>query len=67
MAWDFQNAPRSGAFDNGHLGFGTGDFGDSTRIASRSPFSNSASTLVLAFTSSQNEAVEVMKAGASTT
>ncbi len=36
------NPPRTGAFDNGHLGFGTGDFGDATyRFSLTFPHSNS--------------------------
>ena len=51
----FSNAPRSGEFDAGHLGFGTGDFGDATYRFSFT-FASSDSTLALAFTSLQNQA-----------
>lgn len=47
-------APRTGEFDAGHLGFGTGDFGDATYRFSYT-FSDSSSSLVLAFTSTQNQ------------
>ncbi len=50
----FSNAPRSGEFDAGHLGFGTGDFGDATYRFSFT-FASTASTLALAFTSLQNQ------------
>ena len=48
-------APRTGAFDNGHLGFGLGDFGDSTYRFSLT-FPQSASSLAINFTSLQNQA-----------
>lgn len=47
-------APRTGAFDNGHLGFGTGDFGDSTYRFSFT-FTHTASNTALAFSSYQNQ------------
>jgi hypothetical protein len=50
-------APRTGAFENGHLGLGLGGFGDSTYRFSFT-FPHSASTLVLAFRGLQNEAVD---------
>ena len=50
----FFNAPRSGQFDAGHLGFGTGDFGDATYRFSFT-FASSAATLALDFTSLQNQ------------
>jgi hypothetical protein len=48
------NAPRSGESDAGHLGFGTGDFGDATYHFNFT-FASSASNLALAFTSLQNQ------------
>ena len=48
-------APRTGASAAGHLGFGTGDFGDATYHFSHT-FSNAASSLAFAFTSFQNQA-----------
>ena len=49
-------APRTGALENGHLGYGTGDFGDSTyRITLSLP--HTASTAAFAFTSTQTEGV----------
>ena len=50
----FANPPRSGAFDNGHLGYGVADFGDSTYRLSLT-FASSSPTLALAFTSLQNQ------------
>jgi hypothetical protein len=47
-------APRTGAFANGHLGYGTGDFGDATYRFSFT-FPHSASNIVLDFTSLQNQ------------
>lgn len=47
-------APRTGAFDNGHLGFGTGDFGDST-YRFLYTFNDTSPNLALAFTSLQNQ------------
>jgi len=48
-------APRTGQFDAGHLGFGTGDFGDAT-YRFLYTFPDTASSLALAFTSLQNQA-----------
>lgn len=48
-------APKTGAFELDHLGFGTGDFGDTTYRFSFT-FAHTASSLVLAFTSLQNQA-----------
>jgi hypothetical protein len=50
----YTNPPRSGAFENGHLGYGLGGFGDSTYRLSLS-FASTASTLAIAFTSLQNQ------------
>nr|VFK33146.1 MAG: hypothetical protein BECKMB1821G_GA0114241_11401 [Candidatus Kentron sp. MB]VFK35870.1 MAG: hypothetical protein BECKMB1821I_GA0114274_11555 [Candidatus Kentron sp. MB]VFK77507.1 MAG: hypothetical protein BECKMB1821H_GA0114242_11505 [Candidatus Kentron sp. MB] len=48
-------APRTGAFQNGHLGFGsTGNWGDSTYRFSLT-FEHSYRDLVLGFTSLQNQ------------
>lgn len=48
-------APRTGAFENGHLGYGTGDFGDSTYRFSFT-FLHSDSNIALDFISLQNQA-----------
>ena len=47
-------APRTGAYQNGHLGLGTGDFGDSTYRLTVA-FPDAASALNFAFTSLQNQ------------
>ena len=47
-------APRTGQFAAGHLGFGSGDFGDATYRFSYT-FNDSASNLAFAFTSLQNQ------------
>lgn len=48
------NPPRSGDFEAGHLGFGTGDFGDTTYRFSLT-FSSTANALAFDFTSLQNQ------------
>ena len=50
----YSNAPRSGEFAAGHLGFGSGDFGDATYRFSLT-FADTSSNLALAFTSLQNQ------------
>lgn len=50
-------APRTGAFENGHLGFGIGDFGDSTYRLSFT-FAHTAPSIALAFTSFQNQLLD---------
>ncbi|RJP88644.1 MAG: IPTL-CTERM sorting domain-containing protein [Desulfobacteraceae bacterium] len=47
-------APRTGAYANGHLGYGSGDFGDATyRFSFTIP--HTAATLTLNYISSQNQ------------
>nr|VFJ65841.1 MAG: hypothetical protein BECKDK2373C_GA0170839_11365 [Candidatus Kentron sp. DK] len=48
-------APRTGAFENGHLDFGTGSWGDATYRFSFT-FDHSASDIFLNFTGLQNQA-----------
>jgi hypothetical protein len=48
-------APKTGSSAEGHLGFGTGDFGDTTYSLSFT-FADSSSSLALAFESLQNQA-----------
>lgn len=50
----FSNPARSGEFDEGHLGFGNGNFGDATYRFTFT-FSHTASSLNLDFTSLQNQ------------
>ena len=52
----FSNAPRSGQFDAGHLGYGTADGGDATYRLSYT-FADTSSSLALAFTSGQNQGI----------